>query len=96
MLVARSTNALLPNYDATSPFSLTNGGAEISIRLNDITLDIITYTSSSKAKSWQLDPSFLDYELNDEAEAWCVGTTVISTTNSDLGTPRLPNIACPQ
>ncbi len=96
MLIARSTEAVLPTYDATSPFSLTNGGADISIVLNDMVLDVVTYTASTKAKSWQLDPSFLDWELNNEAEAWCLGTTTISDTNSDLGTPGLANIACPE
>jgi hypothetical protein len=37
----------------------------------------------------------MDFELNDDNAAWCLGTTEISAENTDLGTPGTENLSCP-
>jgi len=90
-----ATESMLPVVDATSAFSLTQDGASLSLELNGELLDTIIYSSSSEAKSWQVEPVFKDHDLNDYDFAWCKGSTVISDTNADKGTPGLANISCP-
>ncbi len=84
----------LPIVDATGGFSLTNGGASLQLKLGDTLLDTVTYQAATEGASWQLDKDVMDFELNDDNAAWCLGTTVISTENTDLGTPALENLSC--
>ena len=42
-----------------------------------------------------LDPGSTDAGLNDAGSAWCHASSVLGNGNTDLGTPGLPNDACP-
>ena len=95
-VIARSlTDSALNEVNAVSGFSLTNSGTHtVTIKLNEDILDTITYISSSVGKSWQVDPSLMDHDLNDYSFSWCKGSTVISEQNSDKGTPGAENLPC--
>jgi hypothetical protein len=84
----------LPQVDATASFSLTNPGANLSIILNGEILDSVHYISSSRGKSWQVDPDLKDHDLNDYELSWCKGSTEISDDNTDKGTPGSINVTC--
>jgi len=46
-------------------------------------------------RSLQLDPSFLDWELNDLAEAWCTAPASVVLPDGDFASPGRENPACP-
>jgi len=45
-------------------------------------------------RSLQLDPGLLDFEFNDEAEAWCPAPDSARLEGGDFGTPGQPNPGC--
>ncbi len=97
LLIGRTNGAdiKLSNIGATAGFSFTNSGEiSLSIKQEDILLDEINYNSTKVGRSWQLDSNSLDSSTNDELSSWCLGTTIISEDNSDLGTPGLVNNSC--
>jgi hypothetical protein len=95
-VIAKTIDSMLPIINATSAFGLSNtGDRNISIKIGETILDSINYSGSTEKKSWQLDKDLMDFELNDDNAAWCLGTTEISAENTDLGTPGTENLSCP-
>jgi len=45
-------------------------------------------------RSLQIDPGLLDWEFNDEAEAWCPAPDSVPMPGGDFGTPGRPNPEC--
>ena len=97
-LVARSSdmavNAMLPAVDATFSFSLvdTNGG--IQVFDGATLLDAVTWTSVTSGVATQLSSAHLTATENDVATSFCKATAMYGD-NSNLGTPRAANAACP-
>ncbi|MBN2694010.1 lamin tail domain-containing protein [bacterium] len=91
-----AATSLLPRVDATLALSLTNSGEQtLSIKIDQLVLDEVTYTETSKpGKSFQLSSASLNATSNNDWANWCVGTTAISSENTDLGTPGTANTVC--
>ncbi len=97
--VIAKTESSLVSYNALCAFSTTilpNSGATISLEINGVTIDSMTYPATAESKSWQLSSTKYNHIDNDEYANWCVGTTAISGENSDLGTPGSSNNQCGQ
>lgn len=78
-------------------FSLSNGGGTISVGSPDASYDSLTYAPAVNGVSWQLDPTKLDTFSNDDPANQCRATEPAfpGLDGGDLGTPGLPNSACP-
>lgn len=75
---------------------LANTEDEIILFADGMEIDSIAYDATfplAPGVSAQLDPAFLDADLNDLGEAWCVGQTAYGL--GDLGTPGVENESCP-
>lgn len=88
------------DYEYTG-FSLGNGADTILLSKPDGTLvDRIAYDDGvawpdSAGRSISLQIAARDVVSNDVGASWCHGSTPISGTNPDTGTPGLDNDACP-
>jgi len=72
-----------------------NGGDSVILTLGGTVLDEVTYDKSWGAgggASLSLSPSALDADDNDDASAWCPGSSPYG--DGDLGTPGSPNDPC--
>jgi hypothetical protein len=89
VLFARSADPTLdsglPQVDATFSFSLVDsGGAAAVLAADGSVLSQVTWTTTHKGVSYQLDPA---------GSAWCEGTTPYGD-GTNLGTPRAANLSC--
>jgi len=73
----------------------------IRLSWNGTVIDEVRYGFADRkfpkasGRSLQLDPGLLDWEFNDEAEAWCVALDTSPLPGGDFGTPGQPNPECP-
>lgn len=74
-------------------FSLTNTGDQIRLTTGGVVLDEVVWTESTPGVSWSLSSTRLDATGNDDALAWCDGSTAFG--DGDLGTPGGANPVCP-
>ncbi len=84
-LIVKSPNVNLETYDAIiSNLSLSNSATHtLTLLVNDVQVDQITYNGSSSGVSSQFDGT-----------QWCKAKTVISANNSDKATPLKDNTLC--
>lgn len=86
--------------DAVASFTLSNGADEIVLsKPNGTVVDEIVYDDGvtwpdDAGRSVSLDPTRLDAVQNDDGASWCHGTTPISGSNPDTGTPGSANDPC--
>ncbi len=103
LLFARSLNpaangGIAP--DGIFNFSLNNGGDIVELRCGQTTIDAVDYALAGfpgniPAVAYQLDPDFVDAELNDLGEAWCNATgAYFDGDPPHFGTPGQPNPSC--
>jgi len=99
--IAAGTHAVLARADAPglSPaalvtFTLNNGGDRIGVTCGGVEIDVVEYSSEfplQAGASTALSADAYDAVLNDQAGAWCPGTSPYAT---DLGTPGALNGRC--
>ena len=88
------------DYDYSS-FSLTNGADEIVVTgRNGLLLDRVAYDDGvswpdQSGSSISLHEFLLDAFSNDDPSNWCHSQSALNGSNSDTGTPGLPNELCP-
>lgn len=76
-------------------FKLGNDGGRVSLVLAGTLLDAVTYDAAfpaAEGRSLSLSPDSLSAVDNEDASAWCLGTTVFGA--GDRGTPGAPNDVC--
>lgn len=88
------------DYVYGSKVSLGENVDRIRLVWNGVVIDQVEYvigTTFPKAdgRSLSLDPSFFDFELNDEGEAWCPTGDDHPLALGDFGTPGEMNPECP-
>lgn len=88
-LVACGVAAL---YDYAT-ISLNNGGDTVALDACGVTIDSMSYASSSNGRTLSLDPAATSALANDDPAKWCAATSVM--TCGDRGTPAASNDACP-
>lgn len=84
-----------------SKLPLTNGADTIALTWNGTVIDRVDYDVSKTfpkavGRSLQVDPVFLDAQLNDEGEAWCPAPATVALPGGDFGSPGDPNPPCPE
>ncbi|MGM0575364.1 MAG: lamin tail domain-containing protein [Myxococcota bacterium] len=77
--------------------TLGNGSDNLWLECGDLVVDEVAWDGGAtfpdtEGASMQLDPAFLDFELNDEGEAWCAAA--LPYGDGELGTPGGDNHAC--
>jgi hypothetical protein len=84
-----------------SGLSLSNSGADQIIlsradgtEVDSVDFDNVNYPHTP-GRSIQLDFNHSSATYNDDPTEWCEGTLGWDPANTDLGTPGLPNEACP-
>jgi len=100
--VAADNGGLIPDH--LFGFSLVNGGDTIAITCDTTVIDTVTYDDggafpNGRAVAIQLDPELVDWEFNDEGEAWCLATesyytAATSPAGDHYGSPGLENPPC--
>lgn len=101
LLFARSADAQvnggLPAVDGVFTFSLIVGSAgtpgDVRVAVGGVTIDAITWTGSTTARSRQLDVDRISAADNDSELVFCDGTTPYNGV--DFGTPKAQNGQCP-
>ena len=76
-------------------FKLGNDGGRVSLVLDGRLLDAVTYDAAfpaAEGRSLSLSPDSLSAVDNEDASAWCLGTTVFGA--GDRGTPGDANDVC--
>lgn len=86
-------NGGLPRVDFPFTLSLSNSGANLSLTWGETVVDSVQWASSGDGKSSSLDPGSLDATANDDLTNFCDGSTPYGL--GDLGSPGVPNPACP-
>lgn len=77
----------------TFGFNLANSGDRaVELRIGDVVLDRVTYATSTRGVSWQLDPALHDERA--ASESWCLTPPGNTYGPGDRGTPGAPNAAC--
>ena len=92
-------NAGLPPPLALFDFALTNGASasaperRITLGIGGVTLDEVSYTSSTSGAARAVDPAALDPTGNDDEPAWC-DARLSYGTGDNKGTPGQANPSC--
>lgn len=86
-------NGGLPRADLLLDMSIGNSGGTLVLSREGQLLDQVTYTRSFDGKALNLDPDYLDADVNDDPEVFCAATEVYG--DGDFGTPGAPNTECP-
>lgn len=95
---AATNGGLSPDWTWDGAFGLGNGEDGVSLSFGTRVYDRVVYDNGvtfpdPDGASMQLDPAALDATANDDGSVWCVAQTPFG--DGDLGTPGLPNPACP-
>lgn len=91
----------LSNSDKTATGGEPRYADRIRLTWNGTLIDEVRYGFAdlkfpvATGRSLQLDPGLLDFEFNDEAEAWCTAPDDALLPGGDRGTPGQPNRECP-
>lgn len=94
-LIARSNGGLFTKADGYCGFTLNNTGTHtISILINEVTFDQISYNGAKDGIAYQLDRAVFDVEQNDNANFWCDATTTFTEAGENMGTPGTANRGC--
>ncbi len=80
-------------------FQMANTADEIVLSWNDHVIDRVGYDVSAgfpkaTGRSLQLEPVFLQADLNDEGGAWCATPDAAVMAGGDRGTPGAANLDC--
>lgn len=96
VIVARQAdpalNGGLPPVIGTFGFGLTNTGGALHIGMGGVTLDAVTWATSTPGAAWSVDPSSEDPAANDDPGNACAATTPYGA--GDLGSPGAQGPAC--
>ncbi len=91
-LISRNLN--LDNVGGTATFNFNNIGTHnLTLFVNSVKIDSMTYNDSVPTRAFQLDVSVLDADGNDDVSNWCYGRVEIANLR-DKGTPGAPNRGC--
>jgi hypothetical protein len=97
-----STNGGIPvGYKYSTSFSLGNGADDIQlVDAAGVLVDAVSYDDGifwpdESGKSISLNRALVDPVANDDGSNWCSALTPVSSSNTDLGTPKRANNTCP-
>lgn len=85
-------NGDLPDGGLVFAFGVVNSNGAISLGVDGVVLDTVTWTSTTAGSSRALGEAFIDAAANDNGANWCTSSTPYN--DSDNGTPAGTN-DCP-
>lgn len=90
-----ASDGLAPLY-TYEDVSLSSSSDDLTLTCGSVQIDRVRYETeqTERAQSTQLSQTLLDAKANDDASAWCLGTTSIGASENQ-GTPGSTNRVCP-